>query len=743
MYLQDAQNENKEIIRKYRELLSAWGTGHTEEDQQTIKKAFNLAAEAHKDMRRKSGEPYIFHPIEVARIVALEIGLGTTSIVSALLHDVVEDTDYTLNDIKTQFGDTVSKIIDGLTKIEEIFDNTSSTIQAENFKKILLTLSDDIRVILIKLADRLHNMRTLGAMPKEKQLKIASETLFLYAPLALRLGLYSVKEELEDLSLKYTESDIYETISEKIQQSGKQREKLIDSFIEPVKKDLKKNNIDFRLDTEVRSVYSVWEKMKTEEIPFEEVYNSFFVRIVIDSKLNNEKVDCWRVYTILTDYYRPNVEKLRDWISIPKANGYEALHTTVMSNSGKWIDVHILSERMYEIAVKGYVALFRDKEGSDGSGGLNEWMAKIREILNTENQNTLDFISDFKMNLFSDEIFVFTPRGEMKSLPNESTVLDFAYNIHSQIGDECIGAKVNHKLVPLNHSLKSGDQVEILTSKRQIPREDWFGFVKTARAKHRIKTALRDYKKQYKEKGKEILKGIFKQLNLEFNGSNLQRILQKYNIKGSIDLYYSIAQNNIGIKEIRSCFTETERGWFKYLRRPFSKGQKSLSDTVRDAVRNNPESVLIGGDISAVKYEISACCNPIPGDDVVGFIDEENPIQIHQTNCPRAINLMSTQAGRIVKAKWKMKETISFLAGLKITGIDHIGFINTLTNVISKDFNLNIRSFHLESTEGVSQGVILVYVPDSSTLSRLVDRLKKIKEIEKVSRIKRLDDPGL
>lgn len=741
--MQDAQNENKEIIRKYRELLSAWGTGHTEEDQQIVKKAFNLAAEAHKDMRRKSGEPYIFHPVEVARIVASEIGLGTTSIVSALLHDVVEDTDYTLNDIKTQFGDTVSKIIDGLTKIEEIFDNTTSTIQAENFKKILLTLSDDIRVILIKLADRLHNMRTLSAMPKEKQLKIASETLFLYAPLALRLGLYSVKEELEDLSFKYTESDIYDTISEKLKQTGKQRENLIDSFIEPVKKDLRRNNIDFRINTELRSVYSVWEKMKTDEIPFEEVYDSFFVRIVINSKPENEKVDCWRVYTILTDHYRPNVEKLRDWISIPKANGYEALHATVMSNKGRWIDVHILSERMYEIAVKGYVALFRDKKNLDGSGGLNEWMAKIREMLNTENQNTLDFISDFKMNLFSDEIFVFTPRGEMKSLPNGSTVLDFAYNIHSQIGDECIGAKVNHKLVPLNHPLKSGDQVEILTSKRQVPREEWFGFVKTARAKHRIKSALREYRKQFKEKGKNKLRGIFKQLNLEFNGTNLQRIMQKYNIKGTIDLYYGISENNIGMKEIRPCFSETERGWFKYLRRPFSKGQKNLSETIRDAARNNPESVLIGGDVSAVNYEMSDCCNPIPGDDVVGFINEEKPIQIHQTNCPRAINLMSTQAGRIVKAKWKKKETISFLAGLKITAIDHIGLINALTNVISKEFELNIRSFHLESTEGVTQGVLLVYVPDSETLSRLVDQLKKIKEIEKVSRIKRLDDPGL
>jgi GTP pyrophosphokinase len=401
-----------------------------------------------------------------------------------------------------------------------------------------------------------------------------------------------------------------------------------------------------------------------------------------------------------------------------------------------------MSERMYNIAVKGYVALFRDKGNGDKTKGLNEWLTKIREMLNTENKNTLDFISDFKMNLFSDEIFVFTPRGEMKSLPNGSTVLDFAYNIHTQIGDECIGAKVNHKLVPLNYQLKSGDQVEILTSKRQIPREEWFGFVKTARAKHRIKNSVRDYRKKFKEKGRKKLKEIFKQLNLDFNGTNLQRLMDKYNVNGTIDLFFSVSQDKIGLKEVRSSFSEAERGWIKYLRRPFSKGQKNLSETIREAVRDNPESVLIGGDVSEVNYETSECCNPIPGDDVVGFINENRPIQIHQTNCPNAINLMSTQAGRIVKAKWKKKESVSFLAGLKIKGIDHVGFINTITDVVSKEFKLNIRSFHLESSEGFTQGVILVYVPNSEVLNKLVDRLKKIEEIKKVSRIKRLEDSG-
>ncbi len=743
MHLQDTEKENREIVKRYKELLTVWSTNKTPEDIQRVKKAFSLALEAHKDMRRKSGEPYIYHPMEVAQIVAGEIGLGTTSIICALLHDVVEDTDYTLNDIKNQFGDKVARIIDGLTKIEEIFDHTNSSLQAENFKKILLTLSDDVRVILIKLADRLHNMRTLESMPREKQLRISSETIYLYAPLALRLGLYSIKNELEDLTLKYTEPDIYYTINEKLQQTQKERGNFVKSFLKPIEKDFEAQGISFVVETEIKSVYSIWEKMKSREIPFEEVHDSFAIRFIIEATPATEKVDCWRVYTILTDHYRPNVERLRDWISIPRANGYESLHATLMSKKGKWVEIQIRSQRMHEIAEKGYVALWKYKTSGKGESALEEWFSKIREMLQTDESNALDFLSDFKMNLFSDEIYVFTPKGEMIGMPNGSTILDFAYNIHTQIGNECIGAKVNHKLVPVNHHLKSGDQVEIITSKRQIPKEEWFSYVTTARAKHRIKNAIREYRKTYRDEGKDKLKKLFDQINLEFAGAKVQMLQQRVNIPSSIDLYYQVSQGTFGLKELKAAFPEGERGLFRYLSRTLFKGQKTLSDSIREKVMEKPESLVIGGEISAITYEISPCCNPIPGDDVIGFIHQNKPIEIHHTNCNKAINLMSTHANRIVKTKWRKKELISFLAGIKITAIDNIGFINELTNIISQKQKLNIRSFHLESSDGVTQCIVLIYLPDVGILNELINNLKKIKEIKKITRIKRLSDSSL
>ncbi|MCF8227764.1 MAG: RelA/SpoT family protein [Bacteroidales bacterium] len=743
MFIPEPEIENKEIIRRYRRLLKVWNARKTEADKEIVRNAFNLAVEAHKGMRRKSGEPYVYHPLDVARIVAEDMGLGTTSIVCALLHDVVEDTDYSLKDIETQFGEKIARIIDGLTKIEEIFDHTTTSIQAENFKKILLTLSDDVRVILIKLADRLHNMRTLDAMPQEKQLKIASETIYLYAPLALRLGLFKIKSELEDLALKYTEPDIYNTISRKLSNTRKQREKFVKVFSAPVMQDLKKKDIDCTVQIEEKSIFSIWEKMKKHEIPFEEVMDIFAVRYVISCKPEDEKVECWKVYAVVTDHYKPNIETLKDWISIPKINGYEALHVTVMSSRGRWVDVQIRSVRMHEIAEKGYVALWQHKKSPYSESGLDEWLNKIRDVLKSDDSNALDFLSDFKMNLFSDEIFLFTPKGDMKTMPQDSTALDFAYNIHTQVGNESIGAKVNHKLVPLKHKLSSGDQVEIITSKKQIPREEWLDFVMTARAKSRIKDAIKEFRKKFKEEGKSVLEKFFNQLNVEFSGGNVQKLQQKVNIPSQIDLYYQASQGNIGLRDVKGAFPEGERGWFKYLRRPFSKSSKNLSETIQEKVREKPESLIIGGDLTKINYEIAACCNPIPGDDVVGFIDKNGNINVHRTNCPEAIKLMSRFGNRIIKSKWRKDETISFLAGLRIHGIDNIGFINELSKIISLDFKLNIRSFHLESSEGILNAIVLIYLPDTGILNKLIERLKKVKEIKKVTRIKRPSDSSL
>ncbi|MDZ7741967.1 MAG: RelA/SpoT family protein [Bacteroidota bacterium] len=743
MFIPDPEIENKEIIRRYRSLLKAWNARKTSEDKELVRNAFNLAVEAHKGMRRKSGEPYVYHPLDVARIVAEDVGLGTTSIACALLHDVVEDTDYTLQDIETQFGAKIARIIDGLTKIEEIFDHSTTSIQAENFKKILLTLSDDVRVILIKLADRLHNMRTLDAMPQEKQLKIASETIYLYAPLALRLGLYKIKSELEDLALKYTEPDIYHTISKRIESTRKQREKFVNQFSGPVMKDLKKKGIDCNVEFEEKSVFSIWEKMKKHEIPFEEVMDVFAVRYVVKCKPEDEKVECWKVYSVVTDHYKPNIETLKDWISIPKVNGYEALHVTVMSSKGRWVDVQIRSARMHEIAEKGYVALWQYKSSPSSESGLDEWLNKIRDVLKGDDSNALDFLSDFKMNLFADEIFLFTPKGDMKTMPQDSTALDFAYNIHTQVGSESIGAKVNHKLVPLNHKLSSGDQVEIITSKKQIPREVWLDFVKTARAKSRIKDAIKEYRKQFKDEGKKVLEKFFKQVNVEFSGGNVQKLQQKVNIPSQIDLYYQASQGNIVLRDVKNAFPEGERSWLKYLTRPFKKSSKNLSETIQEKVREKPESLIIGGDLTKINYETASCCNPIPGDDVMGFIDEKGNIKVHRTNCQEAIKLMSRFGNRIIKAKWRKDESISFLAGLRIHGIDHIGFISRLSEIISFEFKLNIRSFHLETSEGILNAVVLIYLPDTGILNKLIEKLKKVKEIKKVTRINRLSDSSL
>jgi GTP pyrophosphokinase len=742
MFIPDPEQEKRAILNRYRSLLRVWRPVK-QEDKKFVRKAFNLAVEAHKDMRRRTGEPYIYHPLEVARIVAGEIGLGRTSIACALLHDVVEDTDFTLNDIENLFGHTVARIIDGLTKMKDIFDHNSASIQAENFKKMLLTLSDDVRVILIKLADRLHNMRTLDAMPPDKQLKIASETNFLYAPLAHRFGLYLIKSELDDLSLKYTEPEIYKTISDKLKESEKERKRFTNRFIYPIKKDLNQQHLTYEIKTRDKSIHSIWDKMKNKEIPVEEVYDLFAIRIIIDTPIKSEKVDCWRVYSIITDHYRPNIDRLRDWISIPKANSYEALHTTVMSKNGKWVEVQIRTKRMDEMAEKGYAAHWRYKEVSPGISeqNINNWLERIRDMLQGSDSDALDFIDDFQGFLFTDEIYVFTPKGELRNLPVGSSVLDFAYAIHSEIGNTCIGAKVNHKLTPLNYKLKSGDQVEIITSKKQLPKEEWFGYVVTARARTRIKNAIKEEKKKYSEKGKIKLEEYINQLGLELNSVIIKTLQQKYNYNSSTDLYYDIAKNLIGFKEIRDCCRHNDKeSWFsKMIIRPFTKSKtadhKTLTETVIEELKVRSKTQRDESYLQKISYDISNCCHPIPGDDIVGFIEPDDAIKIHRINCPKAINQMSKYGNRIIKTKWNDKESIGFLTGIKISGIDKQGFINDIVKIITEDLKINIKSFHLESDAGMINAKIMLYVYSTANLKNLIITLKKLSDVKKVDRI--------
>ncbi len=745
MFVPDTIQENRAIAMRYRNLLREW-CPEKPEDKKLLRQAFDVAVDAHKDMRRRTGEPYVYHCIEVARIVAGEIGLGLTSVICALLHDVVEDTEYTLGDIEKMFGPTVSRIIDGLTKIKGIFDTNPASMQAENFKKMLLTLSDDVRVILIKIADRLHNMRTLDAMPPEKQLKIASETTFLYAPLAHRFGLYAIKTELEDLSMKYTEPEIYVSINEKLRDTLKERKRFINKFVYPIKKVLSRQQFSYEIISRDKSIYSIWNKMRKKEVPLEEIYDLFAIRIIIDTPRDTEKVDCWRVYSIITDHYRPNIDRLRDWISIPKANGYEALHTTVMSNEGKWVEVQIRTKRMDEIAEKGYAAHWRYKDGSGNvsEANINNWLGRIREMLQSNDSSALGFLDDFQGFLFTDEIYLFTPQGELRNLPVNSSVLDFAYAIHSEIGNTCIGAKVNHKLVPMNYKLKSGDQVEIITSKKQVPSNEWFNYVVTARARTQIKMAIREHKKKYVEEGKSKLQEYSRQLNIELNSHNLKHLQQKYNYSSTIDLYYDVAKDLIGLKELKECCGISDKeSWFsKVMKLPFGKSKsldhKTLTETILDTLSEKDEGLTDQKEIHKISYEIASCCNPIPGDDIVGFIKTDDAILIHRANCLKAIGQLSKFGNKIIRTKWNDKESIGFLTGIKLTGIDKKGFINDIIKIITENFNLNIKSFHLESQGGMIEATILLYVYSTENLSVIIKHIKELPEITKIDRINTL-----
>jgi guanosine-3',5'-bis(diphosphate) 3'-pyrophosphohydrolase len=722
------EQEKKEILNRYRSLLRSSRRKFDDDDKKLIRKAFNVAVEAHKDARRKSGEPYIYHPIAVARIAAEEIGLGATAIACALLHDVVEDTDITLKDIEGMFGKKVASIIDGLTKISGVFD-ASSSLQAENFRKMLLTLADDVRVILIKLADRLHNMRTLESMERTKQLKIASETLYLYAPLAHRLGLNNIKTELEDLGLKYTEPEIYNDIDQKLKDTQAERARYIHRFIVPLRDVLHEQKLKFRIFGRPKSVYSIWHKMKTKSVPFEEVYDIFAIRIIIDTPPEQEKADCWRVYSIVTDFYYPNPDRLRDWVSTPKANGYEALHTTVMGPNGQWVEVQVRSERMNEVAEKGYAAHWKYKQGQGHvEDPLEEWLRKIRESLSNPDSNALDFIDDFKLNLFADEIFVFTPKGEMRSMPVNSTALDFAFDVHSEIGAKCIGAKVNHKLVPLSHKLNSGDQVELLTSNKQTPKLDWMNFVVTAKAKSRIKEFLKEERTKQIDIGKEELKKKMHHLKIEFNDTSVKRLTSFLKLPDSNEVFYRVALGNITNKELKE-FVKVKDQKIE----PQAPAQ-TLEQLVSNK-RGKSDFLVIGDNLDNLEYKLSPCCSPIPGDDVFGFITIHEGIKIHRVNCPNAIELMSNYAYRIVKAKWTSQKLISFLAGIKVIGIDKLGIVNGVTQIISNELNVNMRYISFDTNDGTFEGNIMVFVHDTAHLTSLMKKLEKVDGVIKVTRV--------
>ena len=724
----DIIEENKEIAGRYRQLLKVSKWSREKGDVTIIRKAFDLALEAHKPMRRKSGEPYIYHPIAVAKIAAEEIGLGTTSIVCALLHDVVEDTDITIEEIEAQFGTKVANIIDGLTKISGVFDTSSP--QAENFRKMLLTMANDVRVILIKLCDRLHNMRTLEHMSDKGQLKIASETTFIYAPLAHRLGLYAIKTELEDLSLKYTQPTLYQDLKQKLSATKEQRNKYIRSIIRPLKQEFDELGIKYEIKGRPKSIHSIYSKMVSKKLEFEDVYDLFAIRIIIDSDPEDEKMDCWNIYSIITSIFKPNTERMRDWISIPKSNGYESLHTTVMGPKGQWVEVQIRSTRMDDIAEKGYAAHWKYKgkdENSKATNSLDNWIQQVREVLETQEGNALDFIDEFKMSLYADEVFAFTPKGMLKKLPQGSTALDFAFEIHTEVGAKCLGAKVNGKLVPLSYEVKNGDQIEILTSNKQKPNKDWLAFVKTGKARTRIKQSLKDNKRVVANLGKESLSRKMRNAGYVFNTENMNKLIAFYKVEDELELTYQIGEGIIDKEKIKlqEIFVETKS--------THKAGIVKEFNTLKSKTKNE---LILGDDNVEMDYSMANCCNPIPGDKVIGFITVMGEIKIHQTSCKNAANLMSRFGYRIIKANWSDDVTTQedFEAALEISGIDSLGLVSKVTDIVSKQLKVNMKSISFESLDGTFVGKLKVQVSDTEHLDQLMNELKSIDEYVKVTR---------
>ena len=731
----DFEKENKAITHEYKELLRISYQTLTIEDKKLIRKAFDVAVDAHKDQRRKSGEAYIFHPIAVAKIVASEIGLGATAIAAALMHDVVEDTPISVEDIERMFNPKVAQLVEGLTKISMVQKEMNVSMQAENFRKMILTLNDDVRVILIKIADRLHNMQTMDSMESSKQVKIASETLYIYAPLAHRLGLYKIKNKLEDFGLKYTEPDAYNEILSKIKETEEEQNTYIADISEILKKGLDAENIDYIIKGRPKSIYSIRRKMRTQGVGFDEVFDKFALRIIYKSTPQEEKFLAWKIYSIVTDNYRPSPSRLRDWISSPKSTGYEALHITVMGHEGRWVEIQVRSERMDEIAEKGYAAHYKYKNGATEEGGLDAWLNLLKEALENSETNAVDFVEDFKLNLYSKEIYVFTPKGEIKSLPKGATSLDFAFSIHSELGIRTRGTRVNGKLVPLNYELKSGDQIEIITSQYQKPTINWIDYVTTSRAKTKIKNVLNEDTKKIAEEGKEILTRKLKHLKITLNETVVNELVNFFKLKTSLDLFYRVGVGAIENQQLKEYVTKKNNSFINFFKNKIKRSPSTTNEDIhKQVLSSNYDMLVFGADQEKLDYKLSTCCNPIPGDLVFGFITINEGIKIHKKDCPNAISMQSNYAYRIIPAKWIDSSKQEFKAILHITGMDTIGLTNKLTKVISNNMNVNIQSIALNGDAGIFNGQLSVIVPNNIILKKLIDNIKKIDGIDKVTR---------
>ncbi|WP_204344999.1 RelA/SpoT family protein [Psychroserpens algicola] len=729
------EKENAEIAKAYKELLKVSYRTLTKEDKTLIRQAFEVALDAHKDQRRKSGEAYIFHPIAVAKIVASEIGLDATSIAAALLHDVVEDNeDYTKDDIERLFGETVARIVDGLTKISSLSKETDVSTQAENFRKMLLTLNDDVRVIIIKIADRLHNMQTMDSMRPDKQEKIASETLYIYAPLAHRIGLYNIKTELEDLGLKYTEPEVYNDILEKQKESKAEQDDYIKAFSKVIVDSLDKEGLNYEIKGRPKSIYSIRKKIVKQGVDFDEVYDKFAVRIIYKSDLKNEKFLAWKIYSIVTDHFIPNPTRLRDWISSPKSTGYEALHITVMGPKNRWVEVQVRSERMNEIAEKGYAAHYKYKQGNNNEDALDSWINKLQEALESNETNAVDFVEQFKLNLYSKEIFVFSPKGDLKSLPKGATPLDFAFSVHTEVGMKTKGAKVNGRLVPLSHELNSGDQVEILTSDTIKPNRNWLDYATTARARSKIKSSLKAEKKDVAEDGKEILRRKLKQLKINLDEKSVNEMVNHFKLKTSLDLFYRVGIGTIDNKMLKDYASSRSNMFMSYIKNKIRKPTVA-PDLDKDEITSKYDQLVFGKEEEKLDYKLSTCCNPIPGDPVFGFLTINDGIKVHKKNCPNALSLHSNYAYRIMQAKWIDSTQQEFATQIKLSGIDNLGLVNNITQVISSNMHVNMKSISFETDDGVFSGKINVVVTNNTMLKKLIDNLKKINGIDKVTRV--------
>lgn len=729
----DEEIENKQIAKQYKELLKISYLQLSTEDKKLIRLAFNTAVDAHKSQRRKSGEAYIFHPIAVAKIVASEIGLDATSIAAALLHDTVEDTKYTLDDIERLFGNTVAKIVHGLTKISHLKKDTDVSLQAENFRKMLLTLNDDIRVIIIKIADRLHNMQTMDSMPEYKQVKIASETLYIYAPLAHRIGMYNIKTELEDLSLKYTEPNRFDAIKGKIEESQEEQHQYIKSFSKFLKTSLDKENINYSIKGRSKSIYSIHKKMQSQRINYDQVFDKFAIRIVYKTSPKDEKFLAWKIYSIVTDHFTPNPTRLRDWISSPKSNGYESLHITVMGPNNKWIEVQIRSERMHEIAEKGYAAHYRYKQGEEKESGIEGWLNRLQEVLESKDSSAIDFVENFKLNLYAEEIFVFTPKGDLKSLPRGSSALDFAYSIHTEVGSKTRGARVNGKLVPLSRTIKSGDSVEIITSQNAKPTANWLDYVITSRARNKIKSSLNEEKNRIAEEGKEILRRKLKHLRVENNEKTIQQLVVYFKVNSSLDLFYRVGLGTVDNRKLKEFATTYNNSFLNFFKKRLRSNQRKTT-TEEEGFVSRYDKLVFGKEREELQYKLSPCCNPIAGDKVFGFVTINEGIKVHKHNCPNSVSLQSNFAYRIVPAWWIDSSEQEFTAELVLHGIDHQGLVNQVTRLISNSMNVDIKKINFQTEEELFKGTLTMRVNNKQTLKKLKKRLLKITGIEKVVR---------